>query len=490
MELKVKNINIESGGPLVAVLNEKDAMELGLHALDRVTIKKLNSKKHTIAVVDISDFGVKKGELGLFDEVMRDLKVRHNSKVDVVLAQKPRSIKFIQDKLDGKTLTAKEINYIINDVVNKRFSEVELTYFVAAVYINGFNFKETAALTKAIVDSGSKLKFKNKVIFDKHCAGGVANNRTTMIVVPILAALGYIIPKTSSRAITSPAGTSDTVEVLTPVSLSEKKIIEVVKKTNGCMVWGGAVNLAAADDILIKVRRPLRVDPEGMLLASILAKKKAVGATHVLIDLPYGYGAKFATKKEAKILGKKFIILAKLLGMNTKVVYTDGSQPIGNGVGPVLEVNDVLNVLKGNGPNDLREKSIYIATEMLKMIRVKNAKSKVLDILDSKKAYNKFLDIIVAQGGKRNIKLPKANFYFEVKAYKTGVVKNINNKYISKIARDAGAPKDKAAGIYLRVKKGYKVKKGEVLFTIYAENKPKLDAAIASLKDYKPFIIP
>ncbi len=481
MKLKVKDINLSTGGPFVVVLNEHDAQDMDVYALDRVKIKRMKSGDFIIAVVDISHKGINKGEIGLFDEVFKELGVEPGIGVSVEFAPKPKSITYIRNKLDGLTLTEPQINEIIDDVIENRFSEIELTYFVSGCYTKGLSMKESAALTKAIVSTGSQLKFKQKVVFDKHCAGGVPNNRTTMIVVPILAAMGYTIPKTSSRAITSAAGTADTMEVLAPVSLSKEKIMDVVNKVGACIVWGGSVGLAAADDLLIRVRHPLRLDPEGMLLASIMAKKKAVGSTHVLIDLPYGYEAKFATIAKAKKLGQKFIELGRFLGMNVKVVYTDGSQPVGNGIGPALEAADVLGVLQGDGPKDLREKAVDLAVEMLKMIKVKYPETKVLDVLDSGKAYAKFMEIVVAQGGNKGIRLPNAEYTHDVLSVRDGIVKNVSNKGLSKLCRLVGAPQDHAAGIYLRVKKGVRVKKGDVLFTLHSPSKEKLDSTIAIL---------
>ncbi len=478
MKLKVKDVNLSTGGPFIAILNEQDAKKLGIRAAERVKVIRLRKKQQIVAVADIATSGIKPGEVGLFEELLKNLGIKAGMHIDVELSAKPSSVKHISDKLHGMELAEKSINEIIDDIMHNRLSEVEMAYFVAGCYSEGLSMKETAALTNAIVRSGTVLGLNKKVIVDKHCVGGVPNNRTTPIVVPIMAALGYTIPKTSSRSITSPAGTADAVEVVAPVSLSLEKLKEVVNKTNACMVWGGSINLAAADDKLIRVRHPLSLDPEGMLLASILAKKKAVGATHVLIDIPCGYMAKFTSKKAAALVGVKFVALGKMLGIKIKVVLTDGSQPVGNGIGPALEMMDVINVLKGNGPTDLREKAVYIAVEMLKLVNEKNPEQKVLDALDSGKAYGKFLEIVVAQGGRKHIHLPKARNFYDILSLKTGSVSLINNKGIASVAKFAGAPEDKAAGIYLRVHNGDKVNKGEVLFTIYAKNKMKLKEAV------------
>ena len=309
-----------------------------------------------------------------------------------------------------------------------------------------------------------------------NCVGGVPGNRTTMIVVPIIAAAGFKIPKTSSRAITSPAGTADVVEVFCPVQLSHENVYKVIRKTNGCMVWQSSLNPHGADEKLIKVRHPLSLDPEGLLLTSIMAKKKAVGATHVLIDIPCGQGAKFSYKK-GKDLKKKFLRIGKRLKIKVKVVLTDGSQPIGSGIGPALEAKDVVSVLQGTGPGDLLAKSIFLATNLLKMAGVKNAKKIVIDLINSGAAYRKFMEIIHAQGGKKHFDFPSANFFYSVEAHKKGVVEHIDNKLMAKIARLSGAPDTKAAGIHLNVRRNNHIHKGDVLFTVYSDSEQRMEFA-------------
>ncbi|MFH1332604.1 MAG: thymidine phosphorylase, partial [archaeon] len=439
-------------------------------------IKRIKTEKDIVAVIDISRKGIRPGEIGLFEETVKKLDVAECTHVEVEETERPKSLDLIRKKLDGATLTKEELDTIVDDILENNLSETEITYFVAAAYTKGMNLLEATQLTQAIASRGYKIRLDRKIVLDKHCAGGVPGNRTTMIIVPIIASLGYTIPKTSSRAITSASGTADTMEVLAPVCISHERIIKTIKETNACIIWEAALNPMGVDELFIKIRHPLSIDPEGLLLASIMAKKKAVGATHVLIDLPYGEGAK-TTLKEAKKLRKKFIKIAKHLGMKLKVILTDGSQPIGNGVGPAWEAKDVLSVLQGAGPNDLRDKSIMLATELLKMAGLKNAEEKVRETIESGAAYQKMLDIIQAQGGSRNIKLPKPKYFTQIKSNKKGTVTRIDNQVIAKIARVAGAPKDKAAGLYLRVHNGTKIRQGKELFTIYAENKKRLDYA-------------
>ncbi|MBU1204888.1 MAG: AMP phosphorylase [Nanoarchaeota archaeon] len=489
MKLKVKDINIATGWPLVAVLNEVDALKLDLHYEDRVKIKK--GRKKVIAIINIAESSkiIPMGKIGLYEEVLDKLCVKSGDVVDLSLVEKPASIQYIKKKLKGRKLSYEEFYHIIDDIIKNKLSEIEITYFVSACYTNGLDLDETVSLTKAMINTGEILKLAKYPVMDLHCIGGVAGNRTTMVVVPIVAAAGLTIPKTSSRSITSPAGTADTMEVLSNVSFSIKEIKKIIRKTNACLVWGGSVNLAPADDKIIRIEHPVSLDPEGQLLASILAKKRSASATHLLIDIPIGKGSKIESRKKALHLKRLFESISKKLGIEIKVIITDGSQPVGNGIGPGLEARDVLWVLKNDSkqPLDLREKSLKMAGLLLEMggkAKKGAGTKKAFDILNSGAAYRKMIEIIKAQGGKKikadNIKIGKFRYNFRAK--RSGVVTHIDNDSISKIARAAGAPLDKGAGIYLHKHVKDSVKKGDKIFTIYAKNKQKLNYAINVLK--------
>ncbi len=490
MEFKVKDVDITTGSTLVAILNFKDAAMLDFHVGDRLKIQ--HGKKSTVAVLDIAESAkaVKKGHIGLMEEVLKKIGAKENSIVKIFMEPKPESLALIRKKLEGRRLSSEDINIIVSDIVKNKLTSVEITYFVSATYTNGMNTKEIVSLTKAMIKTGKTLKINRHPIMDKHCIGGVAGNRTTMIVVPILIAAGYCVPKTSSRSITSPAGTADTMEVLCKVDLDIKQIKKVVKKVGGCMVWGGAVNLAPADDKIITVEHPLRIDATGQLLASILAKKGSVSATNVLIDIPTGNGAKIKLVSEAEKLKKQFQKIGKKLGMKIKVAITDGSEPIGNGIGPVLEARDVVRVLKNHpkAPQDLRKKSLLLASQLIKSCSIngrqaKNSYALAKEMITSGKAWTVMKKIIVAQGANTDPeKLLPGEYTYDFKAKKTGKISHIYNATISKIARVAGAPFDKEAGIYLYYHKGDKVTKKETIFTIYSKNKQKLSYAKEILK--------
>ena len=487
----MKDMDIATGGILIVILNEKDAKKLDLHSGDRILVK--DSGKEITCVLDISESkkAVPEGKIGLFEEVLAKLNIKEGHMVEVGLTGKPQSIKHIRDKLFGKHLTYEELYHISDDISNDRLTDIEKTYFVAASLTKGLNHREIVGLTKAMVNTGKRLKFNGPTL-DKHCIGGIPGNRTTMIIVPIIAAAGFTMPKTSSRAITSAAGTADTMECLAKVELSEKKIKSVVKKTFACMVHGGSMNLAPADDKIIEVEEPLSIDAEGQLLASVMAKKYSVTAKYVLIDIPMGKSTKASTLKEAMHLKSIFELIGKKLGIIIKVILTDGSHPIGKGIGPLLEAEDVMAVLKNDplAPLDLKEKAVMMAGALLEMTKkykkgtgLKAAK----EILESGRALKKMHEIIAAQG--KN-KLPVlGEFTYPVYSKKSGKIKEIDNLIIAKIARLAGAPVDKGAGLFLTKKFHDKVKRGDLLYTIYAETKFKLDLAKEHLKESNGYVV-
>jgi AMP phosphorylase len=496
MELTVKDMDIATGDIQVVIINKQDAQEMDLHPMDRLVVKR-NGKK-TIAILDIAESkkAVPPGYVGLFEEVLDALGAKHGDKIRIEIAEKPESVTYIRKKLDGQHLNAKELRSIVKDIVDSNLTDVELTSFVIASYTRGMNMKEIAALTQAMAETGDTLKFHKYPVVDVHSIGGVPGNRTTMIIVPILVAAGCIVPKTSSRAITSPAGTADTMEVLAPVSLPINKLKKVIDEVGGFIIWGGAVNLAPADDRIIKVEHPLSIDAEGQMLASIMAKKASVGATHLLMEIPLGRGTKVKDKKQAKHLGKHFAELGHILGIKIKTLVTDGSQPIGKGIGSVLEARDVIWTLKNDprAPEDLVKKSLQMTGILLEFVG-KAHKGKgykmAQKLLQTGAAFGAMTRIVEAQGGKipdtEHLMPAAKNYVF--RAEKTGKLSCIDNITIAKTARLAGAPIDADAGIYLHKHCGEKVTKGEPILTIYARSAHKLTYAIDALRKMNGVII-
>lgn len=494
MKLTVKDMDIATGGVRVVLLNEKDAEKLDLHHNDRVEIRK--GKKKTTAVLDIAESSkaVKLGAIGLFEEVLDDLKVKHNDTVELSAGKKPSSVTYIRKKLDGLELKYPETLEVVQDIVDDNLTDIELTSYIAANYVHGMSLKEIIDSTKAMTITGSRIDLKNKIIADIHGIGGVPGNRTTPIVVPILAAAGLKVPKTSSRAITSPSGTADTMEVFCNVGVAIPKLKKIIQKVGAFLAWGGAeeINLAPADDKIIQIEHPLEIDAEGQMIASIMAKKASVSATHLLLEISIGKSAKVANKKEAERLKWYFSKVGDSIGIKITYFIDDGSQPVGNGIGPALEARDVVWVLTNHdkAPKDLRTKSLEMAAQMLEFTgkaKKKQGMKKATKMLESGKAYNKFLEIVKAQGGKelKPEQIPIGKHKYTIRATKSGRVAHVDNKITTKIGRMAGAPRDHGSGVYLHVHKRAKVKKGDPLYTIYSQNKEELGYAKEGAKNFK-----
>ena len=487
MELIAELLYITAGGRRIAILSDETASSLGVHSSDRIRIT--HGNQQTIAIANLAA-NFPQNRIGIYDEISTSLNIKNDEKIDVQLAQLPESLTHVRAKLRGERLRETDIETIVKDVVERHLSEVEIAAFLTALNIHGLSMSENEAMSKAMVETGKTLNFNKTPILDKHSVGGIPGDKTSILVVPIIAAAGYTIPKTSSRAITSPAGTADRMETLCPVNLTIKEIRETVNKTNGCLVWGGSLELAPADDLFIKVEYPLGIDP--LLLPSIMSKKKAIGATHVVIDIPTGSGAKIKTRTEAYLLASDFVDLGKRLGMTIQCALTFGEQPLGCAIGPALEAREALDTLMGNGPPDLVDKATTLAGMLFEMMGVNGGKRKAESILESGKADKKLREIIQAQGGNPKVKPDEVHVgdeIAEVKAQQAGRVLWISTENIVQIAREAGAPKEKGAGVVLKSKLGDAVRKGSVLFQIHAERTGKLESALELANRLQPYVL-
>jgi len=475
--LKLRRVAIDTYRENVAYLHRDCAhyRSEGFQALSKVEVLVEGGPAPVLAVLNVVDDGMISApdELGLSEQAFAQLGVPEGTPVSVSHAEPPGSLGAVHRKIRGERLGQDEYRGIARDIVNNRYSKIEMSAFIVACAQAGMEREEVLYLTRAMVESGERLDWGEDLVADKHCIGGVPGNRTTMIVMPIVAAHGLLIPKTSSRAITSPAGTADTMEVLAQVNLTPDRLREIVSRERGCLAWGGTARLAPADDVLISVERPLSLDSPGQLVASILAKKVAAGSTHLLVDIPMGPTAKVRHQSEALRLRKLFEFVGDALGMHLEVMITDGRQPIGRGIGPVLETRDVLSVLRNepDAPADLREKSLQLAGRILEFdpkVRGGTGHELARKILDSGRAGAKLEAIIEAQG--RNPDPPSlGSLRHEVPAPVDGVVISIDNFQIARIARLAGAPMDQGAGVELNKKPGDPVQQGETLYAIYAE---------------------
>ena len=387
----------------------------------------------------------------------------------------------VRGKIHGRPLDDAAAQAIIADVAGGRYPDIHLSSFITACSGNRLDLAETIALTRAMAAAGERMHWPSQIVVDKHCVGGLPGNRTTLLVVPIVAALGMTMPKTSSRAITSPAGTADTMETLAPVAIGIDAMRRVVQQEGGCIVWGGSVTLSPADDVLIRVERPLELDSDGLLVASVLSKKLAAGASHVLIDIPVGRTAKVRSGQAAIQLATRLEGAGQALGLAVKCVISDGSQPVGVGIGPALEAMDVLAVLQGTpgAPQDLRQRALALAAGVLELGgRAAPGEGLVLaaQTLDSGAAWAKFQAICAAQGGLRQP--PVAACTHVLEACHAGRVVAIDNRKLATLAKLAGAPRAAAAGVRFFAPLGSRLEVGQPILSIHADTPGELAYAL------------
>ncbi|MGQ4832998.1 MAG: thymidine phosphorylase [Candidatus Asgardarchaeia archaeon] len=495
MKLKVKVVDLEAGGKPIAILNKNDARLLRVAPLERVSISFNN--KVIIALVDVTDTFLPSGEIGVFESIAESLNTKDGDIVDVDAAPRPTSIQYIKRKmLKDYVISREQFFELMSDINLNKLSDTELAIFIAAVTINGLTDKEIIDLIDALVNTGGQLEIpKKEDVVTKHSIGGIPGNRVSLLMLPIVTAAGLYMPKLSTRAITSPSGTADTAEVFMPINLTLDEFQSVVLKTNGALASNERVGVCPAMSKLIRILSPLAMDPEPLLIASILAHMKALSASHILIDLPTGKGAKITRLAKAKALGKKFVSIGLSAGLSLECAITPGDRPIGRYVGPALEAYDVLNILmNGKGSPDLIEKSINLAGILLestkKAERMKGSRL-ARDILFSGKAWRKMQEIIEAQGGDPTIRLdelPIGSYSAEFNSPVDGTVYGFNNRVIREIAKIAGAPIDKGAGIELLVDKGDEVKKGQPLIKIYSNSEGNLTRALKFAEKHNPYI--
>lgn len=481
--LRVQPIGIDSYGENVAFLSRKcsEYRPEDFLALNKIEIS-CNGHRILATLNVVDDPGLLPNDvLGLSLCAFRRLGLPQGALVTVSQAERPASLEDVKAKINGEMLDSMQFDGIIRDITAHRYSKMEISAFLVSCAAF-MTTEEVVSLTRSMSEVGERLEWGLDRIVDKHCIGGIPGNRTSMIVVPIVAAHGLAIPKTSSRAITSPAGTADTMEVLANVDIGVSDMQKQVRQLNGCLVWGGHVNLSPADDILITVERSLGVDTQEQLVASILSKKIASGVTDLVIDIPLGPSAKVRSHQEAISLRKLFEHVAGVLKINVKVIITDGSQPVGRGVGPVLEARDVMAVLRGDpdAPQDLRQRALLLAGQVLEFdpaLKGGTGLAHATALLDNGQALATMKKIIEAQGAVSEIH-SLGHLIHEVYASRNGSITAIDCYRIAHIARLAGAPTDKGAGIDLFRKVGDKVSQGDPIYRIHAKIRSNFEFAM------------
>jgi AMP phosphorylase len=487
MNIRVKFLEI--GSEPIVVINEADALKIGGKDNDRVRI---DGKKPAIALLTVSDI-VKPGEAYVSGNLKSKLGASNGDELNIVYTSSPESVRSIRKKMDKEKLSKEEIQSIVTDILENRLSNIEISAWLAALYINGMDIDEIADFTEAMVDTGDRVEFDRTPVYDFHSMGGVPGNKITPIVVSIVAAAGFMLPKTSSRAISSACGTSDFVETFCEIEMDAATLKRISEEVGGVLAWGGAMNLAPVDDLVIKVEHPLGINPRAQMLASIMSKKMAIGATHLVIDIPMGTGTKVPTIEVARAYARDFMDLGEKLNIHTECAITYAEQPVGSAIGPKLEARECIRILEGEKhPSSVIEKACDIAGMILEMGGIVNGADKAREILDSGAALKKFKEIVAAQKGNYDIKssdLEPGQYKAELTSVTSGYVHSISNKDLVSIAKAAGAPSDKGAGLLVLKKKGQRVEKGEVVLEIYGDNKAKVDRAKELATKYKPYEI-
>lgn len=421
-------------------------------------------------------------EASLSEVAWRTLGAREGAPVTLSSSPPLESLRFVRAKIYGERLMPEQLSAIIRDIAAGRYSAIELAAFVTACANGRMEFQEVVALTRAMIEAGDRIDWGRGPVMDKHSVGGLPGNRTTLVVVPIVAAHGLMMPKTSSRAITSPAGTADAMETIAPVALDLPAIRRVVEREGGCIVWGEVARLSPADDIIIRVERPLDLDSGDQLVASILSKKVSAGSQRVVIDLPVGPTAKVRSEEAAVQLEMMLVAVGHTVGIDVAIVRGDGSQPIGRGIGPALEARDALAVLRcaSDAPADLRRRSLTLAGRVLELggaAPVGQGVTLAAATLDDGRAWHKFQGICEAQGGMREP--PRARLTSVVTAPSAGRVVTIDNRRLARIAKLAGAPRTLVAGLEMHVALGSRVERGAPLLTVHADAPGELAYALA-----------
>ncbi|MGI6423451.1 MAG: thymidine phosphorylase [Candidatus Dojkabacteria bacterium] len=490
--LKSKKIDLGAGKDLFVVVHQSDADDLGITEGEVVLLGYRDVELYVKVIITDSEVGV--GEVGLYEEITEEYHIPESAKVMIDIPNASKSLEAIKKKISGLRLNEEEVLSIMEDIGSRKLKETEVAFFVSTFFNPGFNNDEIKWMAKGMAESGEILDFKyiknnKELVVDKHSIGGTAGKGITPTLVPMLAATGLVVPNSSTRAITSPAGTTDILECVMPVALDKKKVYEVVGKVGACMVWGGSLYLAPADDEIINVERSLKIQEFQKVLVSIVAKKIAMGVTSVLIDLPYGKGTKLERPDDLEFLEREFEKLFKEFNIKCVTFRRVVKGPDGNGIGPTLEMRDCLRILERDEkrPLEMEEVVIGMAGEIFEHNgKAKKGEGKKLaqELLDSGKALKKFWEIAKAQGAKKVVKaneLEGGKLTHEVLAPKDFDIKYICTREIVEIARALGTPKIKDAGIYLEKMPGESIKKGEVLMTLFATTQDRLDDGIKAV---------
>lgn len=413
-----------------------------------------------------------------------------------------RAVDLIEKKRDGKELSPEEIRWLISEYVAGRIPDYQMSAFLMAVYFREMTEEETVTLTQAMAESGGKIDLSEVpgIKVDKHSTGGVGDT-VTLILVPLMGAAGLVMAKLSGRALGHTGGTIDKFEAIPGVrtELSLRKIIEQAKKI-GIVIADHTAELVPADRMLYELRDVTGTVPSIPLIASsILSKKLAGGADAIVLDVKCGDGAFMQKREDAQRLAETLVRVGNKLGRRFCALITAMDQPLGRMAGNALEVRQAIEVLRGEGPPDLREVTLALGAELLILAGEEGdaeaAKARLEGLIESGAAWEKFRELVSTQGG--DLKaienpdlLPRAREVVEVPSPAAGYVQRLSARKVGLAAGLLGAGRevkgqavDPAAGVELLAKVGDEVEKGQPLARLHVGRPDRVEEAKRLIKE-------
>ncbi|EAE7067448.1 pyrimidine-nucleoside phosphorylase [Listeria monocytogenes] len=399
-----------------------------------------------------------------------------------------RMVDIISKKRDGKALSTEEIQFFIDGYTNGEIPDYQASALAMAIFFQDMNDQERADLTMAMVGSGDTIDLSaiEGIKVDKHSTGGVGDT-TTLVLAPLVAAVGVPVAKMSGRGLGHTGGTIDKLESIEGfhIELDKKDFIDLVNRDKVAVI-GQSGNLTPADKKMYALRDVTgTVNSIPLIASSIMSKKIAAGADAIVLDVKTGAGAFMKTDEDAENLAHAMVRIGNNVGRNTMAVISDMSQPLGEAIGNALEVKEAIDTLKGQGPADLTELVLVLGSQMVVLAKqaetLDEARAKLIKVIENGAALEKFKTFLSNQGGDASIvdhpeKLPQAKYQIEVPAKSSGFVSQIVADEIGIAAMILGAGRatkedeiNLAVGLMLRKKVGDAVKEGESLVTIFAD---------------------
>ncbi len=491
--LSLKHLPISSFNENLAYLH-KDCTAYRVDEIKSLTKIEIHGGVKTIyAFLQIVDDAklVKPNEIALNEEAFNQINLPENANISISLSTPPPSLASVKRKIAGNILSSGEYSSIINDITSRRYSNMDIASFLVASG-SFMSAPEVLSLTEALVGDNIFHWDNEAIVVDHHCLGGVPGNKTDIIISAIVGAYGLPMPKTASHSLTSCAGVADTFAVLANVEIDDKTFKKLVQENRAAIASYDSLNIAQASKQISAVERQIGLTQQEHIAASILAIKLAAGVTHLLIDIPVGPKARIKSTTEAMRLRKLIEYVGDMLSMEIDVVITDGSEPIGNGVGAVLEARDVMKVLrnKDDAPQDLLEKSLFLAGRLLEFdpkLRGGQGYHVAKEILTSGRALDVINKMIHAQGKAPQPQL--GHLTRDIVSNVNGVVEAIDTARINKIGVWAGAGQYAGAGLDLLKKVGDKVEQGETLYRIHSCNSTDFAYANSVVEGYTGYEI-